>query len=71
MGKALSRGHFNAEKLTYTRIGESTEVALRALVEKIGLTDVDIPSLGLTKAERASFCNSQWEKSYEKVRPQC
>ena len=64
----VNMGRSAAEKQIYTRIGESTEVALRTLVEKIGLTDVDIPSMGLTKAEGASFCNSQWEKSYEKVR---
>lgn len=55
------------EEMKYKRIGESTEVALRVLVEKIGLTDVDIPSMGLDREGRASFCNTQWENSYEKV----
>lgn len=53
--------------MKYKRIGESTEVALRVLVEKIGLTDVDLASMELDKRGRALFCNSQWERSYEKV----
>lgn len=56
-----------AEKLRYERIGESTEVALRVLVEKIGLSDVDIENKALTRQDRAAYCNSQWQSTYEKV----
>ena len=58
-----------AEKQRYERIGESTEVALRVLVEKIGLRGVDVGALGLSRQERASHCNSHWEGEHEKVGP--
>jgi Ca2+ transporting ATPase len=56
-----------AEKQRYDRIGESTEVALRVLVEKIGLLGLDMDSLNLSKQERASYCNSNWENENENV----
>ncbi len=42
-------------------------MALRVLVEKIGLAGVDVGALSLSKEERASYCNSNWESENEKV----
>ena len=57
--------------MRYDRIGESTEAALRVLVEKIGLTDVEVEALNLTKQDRATYYNSKWESSYEKACHAC
>ncbi|KAL0322985.1 UNVERIFIED_CONTAM: Calcium-transporting ATPase 3, endoplasmic reticulum-type, partial [Sesamum angustifolium] len=54
---------YNPEKRNYEKIGESTEVALRVLAEKIGLPGFDsMPSAlnMLSKHERASYCNRYW-----------
>ncbi|KAL0368930.1 UNVERIFIED_CONTAM: Calcium-transporting ATPase 3, endoplasmic reticulum-type [Sesamum calycinum] len=61
---------YNPEKRNYEKIGESTEVALRVLAEKIGLPGFDsMPSAlnMLSKHERASYCNRYWESQFKKV----
>ncbi|XP_075485769.1 calcium-transporting ATPase 3, endoplasmic reticulum-type [Primulina tabacum] len=61
---------YNPEKRSYEKIGESTEVALRVLTEKIGLPGFDsMPSAlnMLSKHERASYCNRYWESQFKKV----
>ncbi|WCJ35569.1 Sarcoplasmic/endoplasmic reticulum calcium ATPase 1 [Euphorbia peplus] len=61
---------YNPDKGKYEKIGESTEVALRVLAEKIGLPGFDsMPSAlnMLTKHERASYCNHYWENEFKKV----
>ncbi|KAL8522112.1 hypothetical protein ACS0TY_012311 [Phlomoides rotata] len=61
---------YNPEKRCYEKIGESTEVALRVLAEKIGLPSFDyMPSAlnMLYKHERASYCNRYWENQFKKV----
>ncbi|XP_052202251.1 calcium-transporting ATPase 3, endoplasmic reticulum-type [Diospyros lotus] len=61
---------YNPDKGTYEKIGESTEVALRVLVEKVGLPGFDsMPSAlnMLSKHERASYCNRYWENQFKKV----
>ncbi|GFQ02577.1 calcium-transporting ATPase 3 endoplasmic reticulum-type [Phtheirospermum japonicum] len=61
---------YNPEKRSYEKIGESTEVALRVLAEKIGLPGFDsMPSAlnMLSKHERASYCNRYWEDQFKKV----
>eukprot|EP01023_Acetabularia_acetabulum_P010219 TRINITY_DN14679_c0_g1_i2.p1 TRINITY_DN14679_c0_g1~~TRINITY_DN14679_c0_g1_i2.p1 ORF type:complete len:763 (-),score=149.08 TRINITY_DN14679_c0_g1_i2:266-2374(-) len=58
------------DKQTYQRIGESTEVAIRILAEKIGLPGYgDMPdSLSkLTKQERTMYCNQYWKDQYQKI----
>ncbi|KAG0606337.1 hypothetical protein M758_9G132800 [Ceratodon purpureus] len=62
--------HYNTERGTYEKIGESTEVALRVLSEKVGLPGFDsMPSaLGmLSKQERVSYCNHYWEQQFNKL----
>lgn len=61
---------YNPDKGTYEKIGESTEVALRVLAEKIGIPGFDsMPSAlnMLSKHERASYCNRYWENQFKKV----
>ncbi|KAG0448241.1 hypothetical protein HPP92_027954 [Vanilla planifolia] len=61
---------YNPDKRNYEKIGESTEVALRVLVEKVGLPGFDsMPSAlnMLTKHERASYCNRYWEHQFKKI----
>ncbi|XP_071922992.1 calcium-transporting ATPase 3, endoplasmic reticulum-type isoform X2 [Coffea arabica] len=61
---------YNPEKRIYEKIGESTEVALRVLAEKIGLPGFDsMPSAlnMLSKHERASYCNRYWENQFKKI----
>uniref|UniRef100_A0A804M3C9 Cation-transporting P-type ATPase N-terminal domain-containing protein n=1 Tax=Zea mays TaxID=4577 RepID=A0A804M3C9_MAIZE len=61
---------YNPDKKSYEKIGESTEVALRVLVEKVGLPGFDsMPSSlnMLTKHERASYCNHYWENQFRKI----
>ncbi|KAL8030107.1 hypothetical protein ABFX02_14G266700 [Erythranthe guttata] len=61
---------YNPDKRCYEKIGESTEVALRVLAEKIGLPGFDsMPSAlnMLSKHERASYCNRYWENQFKKV----
>ncbi|XP_020533733.1 calcium-transporting ATPase 3, endoplasmic reticulum-type isoform X3 [Jatropha curcas] len=61
---------YNPDKGSYEKIGESTEVALRVLAEKVGLPGFDsMPSAlhMLSKHERASYCNHYWENQFKKV----
>ncbi|XP_061969303.1 calcium-transporting ATPase 3, endoplasmic reticulum-type-like isoform X2 [Populus nigra] len=61
---------YNPDKGSYEKIGESTEVALRVLAEKVGLPGFDsMPSAlhMLSKHERASYCNHYWESQFKKV----
>ncbi|CAM6091810.1 unnamed protein product [Calypogeia fissa] len=61
---------YNSEKATYDKIGESTEVALRVLVEKVGLPGFDSMPSALTmlgKQDRVSYCNHYWEEQFKKV----
>nr|KJB58672.1 hypothetical protein B456_009G220900 [Gossypium raimondii] len=61
---------YNPDKGNYEKIGESTEVALRVLAEKVGLPGFDsMPSAlnMLSKHERASYCNHYWENQFKKV----
>ncbi|KAI4375065.1 hypothetical protein MLD38_012977 [Melastoma candidum] len=61
---------YNPDNGNYEKIGESTEVALRVLAEKIGLPGFDsMPSSlnMLSKHERASYCNHYWENQFRKV----
>ncbi|EEF52265.1 cation-transporting atpase, putative [Ricinus communis] len=61
---------YNHDKGHYEKIGESTEVALRVLAEKVGLPGFDsMPSAlhMLSKHERASYCNHYWENQFKKV----
>ncbi|RXH91560.1 hypothetical protein DVH24_020583 [Malus domestica] len=61
---------YNPDKSNYEKIGESTEVALRVLAEKIGLPGFDsMPSSlnMLSKHERASYCNHYWEDHFKKI----
>ncbi|KAF3497917.1 hypothetical protein DY000_02057973 [Brassica cretica] len=61
---------YNPDKDSYEKIGESTEVALRVLAEKVGLPGFDsMPSAlnMLSKHERASYCNHYWENQFKKV----
>ncbi|KAL7175657.1 hypothetical protein ACSBR2_029285 [Camellia fascicularis] len=61
---------YNSDKGNYEKIGESTEVALRVLAEKVGLPGFDsMPSAlnMLSKHERASYCNHYWEDQFKKV----
>ncbi|XP_047324737.1 calcium-transporting ATPase 3, endoplasmic reticulum-type [Impatiens glandulifera] len=65
-----SRLQYDPDKGSYGKIGESTEVALRVLVEKVGLPGFDsMPSSlnMLSKHDRASYCNSYWENQFKKV----
>eukprot|EP00958_Prasinococcus_capsulatus_P022867 scaffold3282_cov385-Prasinococcus_capsulatus_cf.AAC.3 len=57
----------------YSKIGESTEVALRVVVEKIGIPGFDEMPSALTqlrKEERVQFCNRYWEEQFNKLQTQ-
>lgn len=61
---------YNIERGTYEKIGESTEVALRVLSEKVGLPGFDSMPSALTmlsKQERVSYCNHYWEQQFNKL----
>ena len=49
----------------YDKVGESTEVALTVLVEKLNVTGIDIDKW--TKSERANACNNTLKSQYKKV----
>ncbi|KAK9840627.1 hypothetical protein WJX81_005487 [Elliptochloris bilobata] len=62
--------YFSAEKGSYQRVGEATEVALRVLAEKVGLPGYAVmpgalASLG--RQDRATFCNDHWQRELPKV----
>ncbi|KAJ7565111.1 hypothetical protein O6H91_02G048300 [Diphasiastrum complanatum] len=61
---------YNVEKAIYEKIGESTEVAIRVLAEKIGLPGFDSMPSSLTmlsRSERVSYCNHYWEQQFKKI----
>ncbi|KAF3320457.1 calcium-transporting ATPase 3, endoplasmic reticulum-type [Carex littledalei] len=61
---------YNPDKRMYEKIGESTEVALRTFVEKVGLPGFDSMPTALnmlTNLERASYCNKYWEHQFRKI----
>lgn len=54
----------------FEKVGESTEAALRALAEKVGLPGADADPASLAKlrpAERATYCASYWEAQFRRV----
>jgi len=61
---------YNGETHAYDKIGESTEVALHVLVEKVGLPGFDSMPQALTKLsnqERATYCTSYWASQFRKL----
>lgn len=61
---------YNPDKRNYEKIGESTEVALRVLGEKIGIPGFDSIQTALnmlSKHERAAYCNRHWENQFKRV----
>jgi Ca2+ transporting ATPase len=55
---------------SFKKIGESTEVALRVLAEKIGLPGFDNMTRALTHLdmeERATYCATYWRGQFERV----
>ena len=60
-----------AEKGSYQRVGEATEVALRVMAEKVGLPGyAGMPGalVGLARQDRATFCNDHWQRELHKAR---
>ncbi|KAK9807547.1 hypothetical protein WJX72_002231 [[Myrmecia] bisecta] len=65
--------YYAADKGTYVRVGEATEVALRVLTEKIGLLGYSgMPGAlqGLSRQDRATFCNDHWQHAFRKTHTQ-
>ena len=60
---------FDLNKREFAKIGESTEVALRVLSEKIGLRfDAMLDALTkLSEQERASYCAAYWAGQFKRV----
>ncbi|CAL5444507.1 unnamed protein product [Camellia sinensis] len=61
---------YNSDKGNYEKIGESTEVALRVLAEKLVFLDLIhtfCSEYAESKHERASYCNHYWEDQFKKV----
>ena len=61
---------YDGKKRAFEKIGESTEVALRVLAEKIGLPGFDaMPSAlrRLSDAERAAYCATYWKGQFRRV----
>lgn len=54
-------------KSVYEKVGEATETALCCLVEKMNVFDTDVR--GLSRAERATACNSVRSPSLHAERP--
>lgn len=62
--------HYDQEKAAYEKIGESSEVALRVLAEKMGLPGFDsMPKAlnRLSKQDRVSYCNAYWEGQFSRI----
>jgi Ca2+ transporting ATPase len=53
----------------FGKIGQSTEAALKVLVEKLGVPDKQAQSRidGLPREQRVMACNQYWEESYERL----
>ena len=61
---------YDGKKRAFEKIGESTEVALRVLAEKIGLPGFDaMPSAlrQLSNMERAAYCATYWKGQFRRV----
>ncbi|KAF8061537.1 Ca-transporting ATPase [Lyophyllum atratum] len=60
---------YNAEKATYTNVGEPTEAALKVLVEKIGCRDAEVTKSlsSLSDAARANAVNEYIERSIPRL----
>ena len=61
---------YDEKKRKFDKIGESTEAALRALAEKIGLPGADADPQSLSKIQnnkRAMYCASYWEQQFKRV----
>ena len=57
-----------ADKGTYQRVGEATEVALRTLAEKVGVPSRVAQTIGkLARAARATHCNDYWQRELPRV----
>ena len=56
---------YNTEKRMYTKVGESTETALKVLVEKLNLSKTDRSSLSLEQSANQS--SDSIEKTLNKV----
>lgn len=62
--------HYSADRGVYEKIGESTEVALRVLAEKVGLPGFDSMPAALkllSKQERAFYCNRHWDLQFTRL----
>jgi Ca2+ transporting ATPase len=62
--------NYDQEKGAYEKIGESSEVALRVLAEKMGLPGFDsMPKAlnRLSKQDRVSYCNAYWEGQFTRI----
>mmetsp|Transcript_26541 Transcript_26541/g.32169 ORF Transcript_26541/g.32169 Transcript_26541/m.32169 type:complete len:1011 (-) Transcript_26541:448-3480(-) len=65
-----SHVNYNQEAGTYEKIGESSEVALRVMAEKVGLPGFDSMPHALTrlsKQDRVSYCNNYWEGQFTRI----
>ena len=61
---------YNGATKSYSKIGESTEVALLVLGEKVGLPGFDsMPSAlqRLSKQERATYCTAYWASQFHRI----
>lgn len=58
--------HYNSERRTYEVMGESTEAALRTLVEKYGNSTGTVPT-GLSADVRVDYCNKRHESQVRKI----
>ncbi|KAG6815872.1 hypothetical protein H0H87_010615 [Tephrocybe sp. NHM501043] len=60
---------YNADKSSYTNVGEPTEAALKVLVEKIGSRDAEITKSlsSLSESDRASVVNDHIERSIPRL----
>ena len=56
---------YNTEKRTYAKVGESTETALKVLVEKLNMSQTDRKSLSLQQS--ANHSTSLIENTLEKT----
>ena len=62
--------YYNGTSKSYSKIGESTEVALLVYGEKVGLPGFDsMPSAlqRLSKQERATYCSTYWSSQFHRI----
>mmetsp|Transcript_35412 Transcript_35412/g.67767 ORF Transcript_35412/g.67767 Transcript_35412/m.67767 type:complete len:1022 (+) Transcript_35412:120-3185(+) len=65
-----SQVQYNQDTAQYEKIGESSEVALRVLAEKMGLPGFDsMPTAlnRLSKQDRVSYCNDYWHGQFTRL----